>query len=213
MCGGRPVPTNGYGTFTGEATRFLWQMHHRVALEAPKLGELVMIRAGIVRDLPTESAVDEASIEQLVCNAGYRLAYVPEAVVHNHGPETVRDFIRQRRRIAAGHIWLRSVSGYSVSTMNVWRIARLALSEIDVSKPREALFRLGTMGVEVVSRVLGFVDFHTNSTKHAVWKVSETTKRVMTDQVRDLYENEGDDAASLAGPERAVAQSGRATGT
>ena len=32
MCGGRPVPTNGYGTFTGEATRFLWQMHHRVAL-------------------------------------------------------------------------------------------------------------------------------------------------------------------------------------
>jgi len=46
-----------------------------------------------------------------------------------------------------------------------------------------------------------------------VWKVSETTKRVMTDQVRDLYENEVDDAASLAGPERAVAQSGRATGT
>ena len=114
MCGGRPVPTNRIDSFTGAATRFLWQMHHRVALEAPKLGELVMIRAGIVRNLPPESAVDEASIEQLVCNAGYRLAYVPEAVVHNHGPETVRDFIRQRRRIAAGHLWLRSVSGYSV---------------------------------------------------------------------------------------------------
>ncbi|MBL8636414.1 MAG: glycosyltransferase [Myxococcales bacterium] len=213
MCGGRPVPTNGYGTFTGEATRFLWQMHHRVAMEAPKLGELVMLRAGIVRDLPTESAVDEASIEQLVCNAGYRLAYVPEAVVHNHGPETVRDFIRQRRRIAAGHIWLRSVSGYSVSTMNVWRIARLALSEIDVKKPREALFRFGTIGVEAISRVLGFFDYHTNSTKHAVWKVSETTKRVMTDQVRDLYADDLDDVTALSSSDHVLAQPGRATGT
>jgi cellulose synthase/poly-beta-1,6-N-acetylglucosamine synthase-like glycosyltransferase len=187
MCGGRPIPTNQNGTFTGEATRFLWQMHHRVALEAPKLGELVMIRAGIVRKLPKESAVDEASIEQMVCNAGYRLAYVPEALVHNHGPETLRDFIRQRRRIAAGHLWLRSVSGYSVSTMNVWRVARLALSEIDVSQPRQAMFRLVTIFVEALSRVLGLWDFRTNSTKHAVWKVSETTKSVMTDQVRELY--------------------------
>jgi len=209
MCGGRPVPTNGKGTFTGEATRFLWQMHHRVALEAPKLGELVMIRAGIVRNLPPESAVDEASIEQLVCNAGYRLAYVPEAVVHNHGPETVRDFVRQRRRIAAGHIWLRSVSGYSVSTMNVWRIARLALSEIDVTKPREAMFRLGTMGVEAVSRMLGFVDHHTNSTKHAVWKVSETTKHVMTDQVRELYELDGEEEAAATGTDLRAAQQTR----
>ncbi|MBL9040896.1 MAG: glycosyltransferase [Myxococcales bacterium] len=213
MCGGRPMPTNGKGSFTGEATRFLWQMHHRVALEAPKLGELVMIRAGIVRNLPPESAVDEASIEQLVCNAGYRLAYVPEAVVHNHGPETVRDFIRQRRRIAAGHIWLRSVSGYSVSTMNVWRIARLALSELDITRPREALFRLGTMGVEAISRVLGFVDYHTNSTKHAVWKVSETTKRVMNDQVRELYLRDSEEEAAGSGVDRVPAQQGRATGT
>lgn len=187
MCGGRPVPTNHDDGFTSEATRFLWQMHHRVALEAPKLGELVMIRAGIVRNLPPESAVDEASIEQLVCQAGYRLGYVPDAVVHNHGPETVRDFIRQRRRIAAGHLWLRSVSGYSVSTMNVWRVARLALAEIDLSKPRQAFFRIATIAVEALSRVLGFWDFHTDSTKHAVWKVSETTKCVMTDQIREMY--------------------------
>src|SRR5262245_17553348 len=31
MSGARPVPTNGHGTFLGEATRFVWNMHHRVA--------------------------------------------------------------------------------------------------------------------------------------------------------------------------------------
>jgi cellulose synthase/poly-beta-1,6-N-acetylglucosamine synthase-like glycosyltransferase len=187
MCGGRPVPTNGHGTFSGEATRFLWHMHHRVAIEAPKLGELIMVRAELVERLPTQSAVDEASLEQLIHSGGYKLAYVPEAVVHNHGPETVRDFLRQRRRIAAGHYWLREVSGYSVSTMNLGRLVRLTLSELSERTPRETLYALGTIGAEVLSRGLGYVDFVTNQNKHTVWQVSESTKQVMTDAVRHLY--------------------------
>lgn len=187
MCGGRPVPTNGHGTFSGEATRFLWHMHHRVALEAPKLGELIMVRANLFERLPQQSAVDEASLEQLICDAGFRLAYVPEAVVHNHGPETVREFLRQRRRIAAGHLWLRELSGYSVSTMPVGRLVRLTLSELVRRKPRETLYALGTIGAEVLSRGLGYVDFVTNANKHTVWQVSETTKSVMTDEVRQFY--------------------------
>jgi cellulose synthase/poly-beta-1,6-N-acetylglucosamine synthase-like glycosyltransferase len=196
MCGARPMPTNGHGTFTGEATRFLWQMHHRVALEAPKLGELVMIRAGIVRSLPTESAVDEATLEQLICARGYKLAYVPEALVHNHGPETVRDFIRQRRRVAAGHYWLRDVSGYSVSTMAVGRIMRLTLSELARSKPRRLVYAVGTIFVEVLSRGLGYLDFRTHR-KHNIWQVSETTKAVMTDDIRPIYERPQDDEDEL----------------
>src|SRR5262249_30971990 len=136
MTGARPVPTNGIGTFLGEATRFLWNMHHRVALESPKLGEMVLVRAGIVHALPAEPAVDEASLEQLVSAAGYKLVYVPEAIVHNHGPETLREFVRQRRRIAAGHYWLRDVSGYAVSTMDLTRLVRLTLSELPVREPR-----------------------------------------------------------------------------
>lgn len=187
MCGGRPVPTNGIGTFPGEATRFLWQMHHRVALEAPKLGELIMIRAALMAQLPTASAVDEASLEQTVCRAGYRLAYVPEAIVHNHGPETLREFLRQRRRIAAGHYWLRRISGYSVSTMNTSRILRLTLSELFSRSPRDVAYAFGTVAAEVLSRALGLWDHYTKPEKHAIWRVSESTKSVMTDDLRSLY--------------------------
>ena len=193
MSGARPVPTNGVGTFLGEATRFLWNMHHRVALESPKLGEMVLIRSGIVNRLPTESAVDEASLEQLVSAAGYRLVYVQDAIVHNHGPETLSDFVRQRRRIAAGHYWLRHVSGYAVATMDLSRVVRLTLSELPVGKPRLLVYALGTIGLEAVSRALGYYDFRTNN-QHIVWKVSETTKAVMTDEIRPLYETEPPEA-------------------
>ncbi len=195
MCGARPMPTNGHGTFLGEATRFLWNMHHRVALEAPKLGELVMVRAGIVHHLPPESMVDEASLEQLISADGYRLAYVPEAVVHNHGPETVRDFLRQRRRIAAGHYWLYGQSGYRVSTMNVTRVMRLTVSELRRLPPRTALYAVGAIALEVLSRGIGYIDFKTNLEKHVVWKVSETTKAVITNDVRVLYPTFGQEPA------------------
>lgn len=187
MCGARPVPTNGHGTFPGEATRFLWHMHHRVALEAPKLGELVMLRSGIVHGLPPESCVDEATLEQLIVAAGFRLAYVPEAVVHNHGPETLRDFVRQRRRIAAGHYWLRDVSGYTVSTLDVSRIARLTLSELSLRRPGRTAYAIGTIAVEVLSRGLGFIDCKSGKNHH-IWKISETTKSVITDALRVEYD-------------------------
>ena len=186
MCGARPMPTNGHGTFLGEAAHFLWTMHHKVALEAPKLGEMVMLRSGIVHGLPRESAVDEATLEQLVCAAGYRLAYVPESVVHNHAPRTLREFVRQRRRIAAGHYWLRAVSGYAVSTMNIRRTVRLTLSELSLKTPERTLYALGTIGVEAVSRALGWFDYRLDR-DHATWKVSETTKSVMTEELRSRW--------------------------
>jgi biofilm PGA synthesis N-glycosyltransferase PgaC len=189
MCGARPVPTNGHGTFHGEATRFLWHMHHKVALEAPKLGELVMLRSGIVHGLPPESCVDEATLEQLIVSAGYRLAYVPEAVVHNHGPETLRDFVRQRRRIAAGHYWLRAVSGYSVSTMEYPRLARLTLSELSVAEPKRTSIVLGTIAVEALSRALGWLDFRAGKSHH-IWTISPTTKQVVTDEMRERFDLE-----------------------
>jgi biofilm PGA synthesis N-glycosyltransferase PgaC len=209
MCGARPMPTNGHGTFLGEAAHFLWHMHHRVALEAPKLGEMIMLRSGIVNGLPRESAVDEATLEQLVCAAGYRLAYVPEAVVHNHAPRTLREFVRQRRRIAAGHYWLRDVSGYTVSTMNIRRTARLTLSVLSVRTPERTLYALGTIGVEAVSRGLGWFDFRTNR-NHAVWNVSESTKAVMTEQVRNLYAVPEDADAKIDRPLLAVGARGSA---
>ena len=71
--------------------------------ESPKLGEIVAFRNVIPR-IPLDTAVDELSIQALITQLGYQLVYEPEAVVYNRGPATVGDFLRQRRRIYAGHL-------------------------------------------------------------------------------------------------------------
>jgi biofilm PGA synthesis N-glycosyltransferase PgaC len=121
MTGARPIPVNRKDTFIGFTVHLMWALHHKIAIQTPKLGELVAFR-NFVREIPKDTAVDEASIEAIMREAGYDLRYVPEAVVNNKGPETVRDFLKQRRRIAAGHKNLTRSQNYTVSTSSSLKI-------------------------------------------------------------------------------------------
>ncbi len=86
MVGGRPVPNNDPDELVGRMVRLLWELHHRVSLEVPKMGEIVAFRAHLVEYVSELSVVDEASIEDIVRAKGYKLGYVPDAIVTNHGP-------------------------------------------------------------------------------------------------------------------------------
>ena len=45
----------------------------------------------------------------------------------NHGPETLREYFEQRRRIARGHYWLDFAFGYSVATLDQGILLRTAI--------------------------------------------------------------------------------------
>lgn len=174
MAGGRPVPVNDERTRIGRVVRLLWEMHHHVALRAPKLGELVAFRR-VFPAMPTDTAVDEAAIEALVLAAGLRLAYVPEARVSMKGPTTVREFLRQRRRIHAGHLRLRRSSGHAPSTMGLGAILPAALA----ATPRTArgLIDLATAALlEGAARALGAWDASFGGRDHTVWERIPSTK-------------------------------------
>jgi biofilm PGA synthesis N-glycosyltransferase PgaC len=117
MVGGHPIPVNRETTFLGHAVHLQWRMHDRIARECPKLGEIVAFR-NVVPSIPTDTAVDEISIQALVEQFGYRLVYEPEAIAYNRGPTTVGDFLRQRRRIYAGHLRVAEQQGYAAPTMS-----------------------------------------------------------------------------------------------
>lgn len=134
MTGGRPVPLNRPDRFLGFLATLQWALHHEVAMRHPKLGEFVAFRR-VVGALPAGTIADEATLEALVSARGYRLAYVPEAVVRNKGPETVGDFLRQRRRNAAAHCRLRRATGYRVAT-DSWRDVLRALRALRLRGPR-----------------------------------------------------------------------------
>ena len=174
MAGGRPVPVNSKDTFIGFVSNLMWSLHHKIALEAPKLGELVAFR-NHVKQIPLNTAVDEACIEAIVRNAGYALRYVSEAVVYNKGPENIRDFIKQRRRITVGHLHLLNSCNYAVSTQNPLKILRLLLSRRQ-GNFKLALWEVGAIFLEAVGRLLGYYDFYICKNNRYIWEIATSTK-------------------------------------
>ena len=180
MVGGHPVPVNGSGTFLGHAVHLQWRLHDRIARHSPKLGEMVAFR-NVVPSIPLDTAVDELSIQALVTQLGFRLVYEPRAVVYNRGPSTVQDFLRQRRRIYAGHLRIREQQSYSASTMSAWRAGRALLGSESFSTPRVAVWSLGTMGLEASARGMGLYDVVRGRRSHHVWEMCNTTKQHIGD--------------------------------
>ena len=174
MTGGHPIPVNDKSTFMGFVGNLLWELHHKIALENPKLGELVAFR-NIIDEIPKNTAVDEAWIEAIIRKRGYKVVYVPEATCYNKAPETISDFLRQRRRIYAGHLHLKKSLGYSVSTINALKILKLILKDLNLN-PKEVLFTFGAIVLELVGRVLGWYDYYIKKKNHVVWEVATTTK-------------------------------------
>jgi cellulose synthase/poly-beta-1,6-N-acetylglucosamine synthase-like glycosyltransferase len=176
MTGGRPVPENKPDSFIGYSVNLLWELHHEMALLSPKLGEMIAFRR-IFDRIPPESAVDEASIEFLIRNAGLRLKYIPDAVIHNKGPEHLKDFIKQRRRIEAGHLWLRKKQNYRVTSQNHFLILRLTWRKLKKDQ-RNFIFLMGTILLEMYSRFLGWIDFRFRNVNPYKWDIAQTTKKL-----------------------------------
>ncbi len=176
MTSGRPVPVNDPNGFMGFAAHLLWNLHHEIAQRYFKAGEMTAFRL-IFQRIPYDAVVDEASVEPVIKGQGYKTVYVPQAIVHNKGPETVADFLRQRRRIYAGHLAVRHNLGYIVSTMSSWRILTTLLRCLNW-RPRQLLWTVGIVALEMYGRWLGWRDFRTRRQKHVVWDIAQTTKRL-----------------------------------
>ncbi len=176
MVGGRPVPVNDTSTFMGHAVHLLWRLHDRLSRIQPKLGEVIAFR-NVISGIPTNSAVDEISIQALISQLGYQLIYEPKCVVYNKGPINVRDFLKQRRRIYAGHLKVRSQQNYEASTMKVTPIVRqlIASRDFTLRTPRKAMWTFGTVLLEGYARIQGYSDYM-RKREHHIWQMVESTK-------------------------------------
>lgn len=176
MVGGRPVPVNDANTFMGHAVHLLWRLHDCVARVHPKLGEVISFR-NVISGIPTDSAVDEISIQALISQLGYKLIYRPDCIVYNKGPVTVRDFLKQRRRIYAGHLKVLQQQNYEASTMKVTPIFRqlIACRHFALSTPRQVMWTGGAMALEGYARIQGYFDYR-RKREHHIWQAVESTK-------------------------------------
>lgn len=176
MTGAHKVPVNTPEHIVGLLSHLRLKMEHQLCLEIPRLGELIAFRKVFDR-IPPDVAMDEAFVEALVIRRGLQVRYAPDAVVFNMGPETVSDFIKQRRRNHAGHLYLQSKYGYQVSSMDAPRLVSIALDEIwGAVRLIGVLLVLGAL--EGYARLLGWWDFRFHKRTHVIWDIAWTTKEV-----------------------------------
>ncbi|MDQ6946619.1 MAG: glycosyltransferase family 2 protein [Actinomycetota bacterium] len=183
LSGGRPVPVNDPNTPLGWAVHLLWRLHHRLALHQPKLGEMIALRAEAVVTLPRTS-VDEACFQALIEAAGWQSKYVPEAIVRNRGPATVEDFVRQRRQIHTGHLWLRHKQHYAVPSLHVGLLGAELWKDMqadhDRLRPAHVAWTLGAVAMEGYARVRARFDYWMGR-ENIVWAMIQSTKGDATD--------------------------------
>ncbi|MCB5278292.1 MAG: glycosyltransferase [Candidatus Cloacimonetes bacterium] len=172
--GGRPVPINSNDSFVGYSVNLLWRLHHRMALISPKLGEMIAFRK-VMDAIPKDSAVDEASIEAIVRAKGLSLRYLPAALITNKGPENISDFIKQRRRIQNGHLWLIKNQNYQVISQDKGILVRILKTEIK-ERPLEVFRLFAAVLLEVYCRLLGSWDFYVRGKNPFNWEISQSTK-------------------------------------
>jgi len=175
MVGAHKVPVDTPEHIVGLLSHLRLRMEHELCLEIPRLGELIAFRKLFDR-IPPDVAMDEAFVESLVVRHGLSVRYAPDAVVYNTGPTTIDDFVRQRRRNHAGHLFLKHKYGYAVSSIQNQRVARVAAKELwGAVRLIWVLFLLAFL--EAWSRLLGWYDFMIKRDRHVVWNMAWTQKQ------------------------------------
>jgi len=176
MSGAHPLPVNDKKTFVGFSVHKLWELHHYLAIENAKCGEMVAFR-NIIEKIPNYTAVDEATIEAIITDLDLKLTYSPKAVVYNKGPETLKDFLKQRRRIASGHRHLKATMGHQVATQGPGKILKYVIKSMRLNI-KEMIFMAMLIMVEVYSRFMGIMDFYLRDKNPFIWDISKTTKKM-----------------------------------
>jgi Glycosyltransferases, probably involved in cell wall biogenesis len=176
IAGGRPVPTNSTKSTAGFASALLWNMHHHISLVRPKIGELIAFR-DIGTRLPTDMQSDEDILKMELEKNGFRSVYVPSAVVLNHGPETVSDFMKQRTRVNIGEMHMHRNFEYDVPTWDK-RLIFNALLDAVRDMGLHPIKMLSAVAMEGMARMSAKRYVTSGGTDRNIWEQVGSTKKL-----------------------------------
>lgn len=181
VAAGRITPENDPRSFMGTYVNLFWSLHHRVALQGFKAGEVVAFRR-VIEGIPEDTATDETWIAHLVLEKGYLSRYVPGAVFRNRGPDNVRDFLKVRRRHLAGYHHLKRLrpDWRLPETMDNPKVMGMLGDEISENRVNPMYLAAAVM-LELWARLAAWWDFHVEGRNPSVWETAASTKRLSED--------------------------------
>lgn len=152
MTGVHPFPIRNSNNFVYLLNRIIWQLHHELCLESPKLGETIAFR-NIIDEIPFNCATEEVYVEAFIESKGYDMCYKEDALIYNRCPTKLKDLFLQRVRIFLGHIDVKKKYGYKAASMNTLLILRIA-TEYIIKKPNMLIPFLVSGILEFFARII-----------------------------------------------------------
>lgn len=175
VVGARGIPVNNPNSFTGFCAHLQWNLLHLSSLKHPRaVGELMAFKVKLVEWVPPAIINDDAYVQFVIESKGYKTVYRPDAIVYLKGPSTVREIIRQRRRVYTGHRQLKLIFGKLPHTMK-WMGWKQILKACPFLGLKGRLYALGFILLQAIAYILSAWDFHRGKIPY-VWPIAETTK-------------------------------------
>jgi len=142
--------------------------------------ELVCIRRRLINRLPTQIVNVETYVDLCVHKAGYPVLPSRRVRVLIRLPETVSDYVAQRRRIYYGHMQIREVFCRYASSMEgivsrePWLVFRSVVQELRI-KPRLMMEMWPVLFLDLLAYLGACLDL-VRHVDHVTWKMVSTTK-------------------------------------
>ncbi len=173
ICSGNTMPVKAEAGFFEFASFFTRSLHHELCacLTArgltPKVnGTFFAVRRNILDAFPLTVVSDDEYASWRAQKLGYRIVYVPDAMVYTKDPYTFGDFLRWQKRILAGQMYIKRHFDYQVPTMRAYVVVPSLLRLLSQHK-RKLLSLLALFSLATLSYLLAFITYLRNEIPYA----------------------------------------------
>src|SRR3972149_4446354 len=151
---GKVIPTQSKDTLSGYFHNLNCNMHHELSYTFPRMGNLFVVRRGIVEEIPKKIINDDVYLPSKIAET-HSVVYAPQAEIILIENYNFKSYAHQRRRIAQGNMQL-SMLGIN-NHLNWMIIAKILLKRI-AKEPRKIIFILLAAIIEIYAYATAFYD-------------------------------------------------------
>jgi len=172
-------PLNDKNNLFGFIASVVFDLYNDSISKYPKMGEIVAFRKcfNYLDDLIFH---DESMIEIAVKKGGYYIKNIENAFIYNRGPENIKDFLKQRERIAVGNMLLKKEYKYCFYKKSLKYIVDKFFNIVFGRHFVKYTIWLFVMFVlERWARFIGFIKYKIFHKNYNIWDISESTKKLL----------------------------------
>ena len=175
MVGAHLIPMNDGDNFTAFCSILIYNLIHDISLTRCIMGEYVAFRH--INGIPADTTTDESQIEMCVTKRyKSKIAYAPDAIAFNRGPEKLSEFMKRERRLAAGRVPMIKKYGYRATSAPRFCVLKAIIRQRYSFK--QWLWVPCVLSLAMFCRILGYYD-GLKGKKPYIWDISQTTKEVV----------------------------------